>query len=86
MDKQLENAHWRDSARSIRFFVWDAKAVLPFAIFIVHMRWWTFIFAVVTMTFFSILNRYGFKPVVFVRWLRNKLAGSHKTAIAWWMK
>lgn len=77
-------AHWRDSARSIRFFIWDGKAAFPLFIFLVYMRLWTLILAVLTMIFFSILNRYGFSPVVFLRWLRSTIAGRRRTAVPWW--
>lgn len=79
------NAHWRDSARSIRFFIWDGQAAFPMLILLLHLRLWTFILAVIATLFFSILNRYGFSVVVFGRWLRATLAGRHKVAIPWWM-
>lgn len=80
------NAHWRDSARSIRFFIWDGKAAFPMLLFLTYMRIWTFVVAVITMMFFSILNRYGFSPIVFLRWLRSAVAGRRKFAIPWWMQ
>lgn len=86
MAKIESNAHWRDSARSIRFFIWDGKAAFPMLIFILYMRLWTLIVAVATMMFFSILNRYGFTPMVFLRWLRSFIAGRRKMAIPPWME
>lgn len=79
-------AHWRDSARSVRFFIWDGKSVFPIIIFLMHMRIWTLVVALVTMMFFTILNRYGFSPIVFLRFLRSFIAGPRKTAVPWWMK
>lgn len=84
--KASAEAHWRDSARSVRFFIWDGQAAFPMLIFLMHIRIWTFVVAVVTMMFFTILNRYGFSPIVFLRWLRNVIAGQRKMAIAWWME
>ncbi len=78
------DAHWRDSARSVRFFVWDAKAAFPFVLFLLYMSWWTFGLAFGAMIFFSVLNRYGFSIEVFGRWLRTSLAGKRKVAIPWW--
>jgi len=78
-------AHWRDSARPIKFFIWDGRAVFPVIIFLVHLVLWTFILAMVLMAFFSILNRYGFTPIVFFRWTRNLIAGPRKIAVPWWM-
>jgi intracellular multiplication protein IcmT len=79
-------AHWRDSARSVRFFIWDGQAVFPMVLFLMHIRIWTFVVAVLTMMFFTILNRYGFSPVVFLRWLRSIVAGSRKMSTPWWME
>lgn len=78
------DAHWRDSARSPKFFVFDAKAAFPLLLFLLHIRLWTFIVAVVAWMFFSILNYYGFSIGVFLRWLRSTLAGKRKIAIPWW--
>ena len=79
-------AHWRDSARSIRFFIWDGKAAFPMVFFLVYMHIWTLIVAVASMMFFTLLNRYGFSPIVFFRWLRSTLAGRRKMAIPWWLE
>ena len=79
------DAHWRDSARTVKFFVWDANSVFPFVIFIMHVKWWTFFLAFGVMIFFTLLNRFGFSLSVFTRWLRSSLAGKRKMAIPWWM-
>lgn len=79
------DAHWRDSARSTRFFFFDGKAVFPLLLVIVYPRLWTLIVAVVAIAFFSILIRYGFTPMVFLRWFRSFLAGSRKMSKPWWM-
>lgn len=80
------DAHWRDSARPIKFFIWDGKAAFPMVLFLMHIRLWTFIVAVATMMFFTILNRYGFSPMVFLRWARSSIAGKRKIATPWWMR
>jgi intracellular multiplication protein IcmT len=78
------NTHWRDSARRARFFFVDARAAFPLIIFLIHIRYWTFALAIVTMVFFALLERYGFTVVVFGRWLRNFFAGTFKSAQPWW--
>ena len=78
------DAHWRDSARSVRFFFWDGKAAFPILIFLMHVRFWTLGLALVTMLFFTVLNRYGFSPMVFWRCVRNFFAGPRKMAMPWW--
>jgi intracellular multiplication protein IcmT len=79
------NAHWRDSARSARFFIVDAQAAFPLLLFLVHIRLWTFIIACVAMLFFTLLNRFGFSVIVFGRLFRSFLAGRRKNAYPWWM-
>lgn len=76
--------HWRDSARPARFFIVDARAAFPLLLFLLHIRWWTFILAVVATIFFATLERYGFTVPVFLRWVRTTLAGPRKFSIPWW--
>jgi intracellular multiplication protein IcmT len=78
--------HWRDSARRPRFFWVDARAALLFLFFLLHIRLWTFIVACIGISFLAVLEYLGFTIEVFLRWLRNRLAGSRKTAIPWWMQ
>ena len=78
------DAHWRDSARPSRFFIFDAKAVFPIFLFLLHIEYWTLIVAVVTMLFFTVLNKFGFSVEVFLRWFRSLLGGRRKYAIPWW--
>lgn len=83
-EKFSPNAHWRDSARHARFFLVDARAAFPLLLFLLHIRLWTFVAAIVAMTFFGMLEHYGFTVTVFVRWVRNFLAGPRKHARPWW--
>jgi intracellular multiplication protein IcmT len=78
------HAHWRDSARAARFFLVDYRAAFPLVLFLLHIRYWSFIVAVVAMCFFALLERYGFTVNVFLRWFRSTLAGPRKMAIPWW--
>ena len=77
-------AHWRDSARNVRFFIVDYRAMFPFLIFLFHIRLWTFAIGVLGMAFFALLERWGFTYAVFVRWLRAYIAGPRKIAQPWW--
>lgn len=79
-------AHWRDSARNVRFWMVDFRACFPLLIFIFHISWFTFLFAVVAIVIFSLLERYGFSVAVFLRWMRSFLAGPRKVAQPWWKK
>lgn len=77
-------AHWRDSARYPRLFFLDARCVFPVMFFLLHIKMWTFLLALGTTAFFSILNYYGFSIAIFGRWLRTTLAGRRKVASPWW--
>jgi len=79
------DAHWRDSARSSRLWIFNSSAVFPLLIFLFHIRLWTFIVAVATVIFLTLLDRYGFSITVFLRLLTNFLAGKRKIANPWWM-
>lgn len=84
MPPVLTEAHWRNSAKSPRFFIIDAKAAFPLLLFLLHITLWSFILAVSAMIFFGLLEHYGFSLNVFLRWLRGILAGPRKMAIPWW--
>lgn len=77
--------HWRDSARSIKFFMWDGKAAFPLVLLFFHISWWTLFIALFSMVFFTVLNRFGFTPLVFMRWVRGLIAGPRKKAIPTWL-
>ena len=78
------NASWRDTARYPKFLFLDSRAVFPFVIFLLHIRMWTFILAVVFMLFFSLLMRFGFTLGIFARFIRSFVAGPRKAARPWW--
>lgn len=80
----ITNAHWRDSARAARFFIVDYRAVFPMLLFLLHIRWWSFILAVLAIGFFTLLERYGFTLIVFLRWSRSFLGGKRKFSRPWW--
>lgn len=78
------SAHWRDSARHPRFFLIDARAAFPLLLFVIHIRWWTFIVAVLSIIFFGLLERFGFTVPVFLRVIRGYIAGPRKVSVSWW--
>lgn len=77
-------AHWRDSARNARFFVIDAIASFPFLFFLLHIRFWTFLIALVMTIFFTCLHRFGYTLPVFLRYIISIIAGPKKYANPWW--
>jgi intracellular multiplication protein IcmT len=77
-------AHWRDSARTPRFYFIDSLAAFPLLIFLLHIRLWTFILALAVIGFLMILERFKFTLPVFFRWMRATLAGPLRIAKPWW--
>lgn len=75
---------WRDTALKPEFFGVDARAAIPFALFIVHMRAWTFMLALATVVVLGVLARFGFTVPVFLNMVSRKLAGNIVTARPWW--
>lgn len=80
----LAIAHWRDSARTVKFFIWDGKTAFPLVIFLMHISWITLGVTLATITLFTVLNYFGYRLEVFLRIIRNAIAGSRKAVIAWW--
>ena len=78
------NAHWRDSARATRFFFVDYRAAFPLLLFLLHIKVWTFVAAIISMIFLALLERFGFTVSVFLRFFRSKLAGPRKFSSPWW--
>lgn len=79
------DASWRDSARFPKFFIFDSRAVFPLMVWILHMKVWSFVLAIIAMAFFSLLLRFGFTVSTFLRWLRSTIGGRRKAAIPWWV-
>jgi intracellular multiplication protein IcmT len=79
-----DNAHWRDSARFPRLFFMDAQAAFPLLLFVLHIRWWTFFLAILAISFFVVLEKFGFTVPVFKRWLKVFIAGNYRSARSWW--
>ena len=77
-------AHWRDSARSARFFMVDARAAFPIFFFLMHIRVWTALLVLASAFFFGVIEHYGFSLPVFLRWLRTFFAGYVKSSRPWW--
>jgi len=85
MQNAPADASWRDSARSARFFIFDASAMFPIVFFLLYIRFWTFVLAVSVIVFLTAIARYGFTITIFARWLRATIAGPRRIAIPWWL-
>ena len=80
----LDTTHWRDAARTPRFYFMDAYAVFPLFIFLMHMSVKTLLISFLFISFFVMLERFKFTIPVFRRWFRATLAGPLRTAKPWW--
>ncbi len=79
-----QQAFWRDSARVPRFFFVDALSAFPLVLFLLHIRQWTFILAILSIAFFAVLERFKFTTPIFFRWLRSCIAGRVRVARPAW--
>ncbi len=84
MGNFADTAHWRDSAREVKFFFVDSRAAFPFVLFLLHMRSWTFWTALGLMLFFAAISHFGFTVPVFKCWIRAFAAGRRRVARPWW--
>ena len=71
-------SHWRDSARTPRFFIIDARAGFAVLIFMLHPRWSTLIFVVIVIAILGVLHRFGVSLTAAVRIMRGWLTGPNK--------
>jgi len=78
------SAHWRDSGRIPRFFIVDARSFYPLILFLMHVRLWTFMVALIVALFFGLIEHYGYSMTVFLRMLRTFFAGKVKVVRPWW--
>lgn len=78
-----ETAHWRDSARTPKFFMIDAYSAIPLFLTLLHIRLWTIMLTSSVCVFFMILNRFGFTLPVFLRLIRSFFAGNNRIARPW---
>jgi intracellular multiplication protein IcmT len=86
MARTTSDAHWRDSARTPRFYFMDSLAAFPLLIFFLHVRLWTFFTAIGIIFFLVVLEKFKFTLPVFKRWLRSTLAGPLRVAKPWWRR
>lgn len=80
----LESTHWRDAARTPRFYFMDAFSAFPLLFLMLHIKLWTFILTLICTGFFVVLERFKFTIPVFFRWLRSTLAGPFRPTKPWW--
>ena len=80
MDEE-QLAHWRDSARIVRFFGFDARAAAALMLLLMHFRLWTFVFAILVMLLFWGLEKRGLTFASALRALRLWIVGFKRPAV-----
>ncbi len=75
--------HWRNTMKPVRFFAFDAKAAIPFALFIVHIRLWTLGLTLIVMFAFWLLERRGLSLPSALRAFRLWLYAGRRPAFIW---
>jgi intracellular multiplication protein IcmT len=77
---------WRNTALTVRFFIFDARAAFPVALALMHIRPWTMGAALAVFVLFGVLEWLGISMVVALRALRSWIAGPVRYGVAWWHK
>lgn len=73
--QEMQNWHWRNSMRPVRFFAFDARAVIPYIFLLLYARLVTLIIAVTVTLVFWVLERRGLTVPSALRKLRSWLCG-----------
>jgi hypothetical protein len=73
-------AHWRDSQKIPRFFMFDARVFLVLLFVLLHIKVWTLIMAAIVMTIFWILEQRGLTFEAALRALRAWILGHNRPA------
>jgi intracellular multiplication protein IcmT len=77
---------WRNTPKNARFFIFDARAGVFFLLMFFFWSRITFYICVSAFCVFGVMERFGFTPEVFVRWLRSRLAGPIRQSTPWWRR
>ncbi len=75
---------WRDTGRSVKVWILDARACFPVLIFVIYWSWTTFFIAFFSIVFFSVINWFGLTVPASFRFMRRLLAGPYRPAVPAW--
>ena len=70
--------HWRDSALTPKFYIFDARAALALLLWIMHWRMWCFELFVGILFASAVLNYFNLPIMVAIRIIKNFLAGKKR--------
>ena len=72
---------WRDTIRSPRLLVFDARLIFFCALIVFHLRIWTVVALLVGVMVFWLIERAGLRFPSALRALRSRLAGATRPAM-----
>ena len=78
--QEMQNWHWRNSMRPVRFFTVDARGAIPFIFLLVYARLSTLFIAILSTVIFMILERRGLTVPGALRRLRSWVVGPFRPA------
>lgn len=78
--QEMQNWHWRNSMRPIRFFAFDARAAIPYVFLLLYARLVTLVICVIVTAIFAILERMGLTVPSALRKFRSWLVGPRRPA------
>lgn len=73
-------AHWRDTARPVRFFTIDARASFPLLLVLLHIRLWTLGIALAVVVVFLVFEHFGLTLPRAIRRVRLFFIGRKRPA------
>ena len=77
---------WRNTMVPIRVYVFDARAMVPIMIFLLHWRWSTLYLALAGIAVFTLLEWLGLTFPAALRTLRRLLVGRVRPAVPAWRR
>lgn len=80
----VQDYHWRNTMKPVRFFFLDARVAAFLMLFILHMRLWTFLLFVGVSLFFFMLERKGLIFSAALRTFRTWILGKRRPAWLWY--
>jgi intracellular multiplication protein IcmT len=81
--KEMQNWHWRNTMRTVRFAAFDARAALPLPLLLFYARWSTLFLSIAFLVIFRWLERKGLTFPAALRNLRAWIVGHDRPG---WIK
>lgn len=73
--------HWRYAMGKPYLTFFDARLIFFVALFLFHIRWWTFVVLILAITVFTVANQLNYSLESLWRLFRSRLIGSRRPAV-----